>query len=95
MSKLNAEIVFENGELLLKIPESKTGEILMIQERITEQEILQEVDVPVIPIVGETDKPGKSISALAVKIQLKEGARPARIKQHPIKSEVRRELRND
>ena len=66
LSKLNAEIVFENGELLLKIPESKTGEILMIQERIKEQETLQEVDLAVIPTVWETVKPGKSKLALPV-----------------------------
>ena len=93
LSKLNAQIVFEEGEPFLKIPESKTGEILMIQERIKEKEILQEVDLVVIPTVWETDKPGKSKLAPPVKIQLQEGARPVRIKQYPIKTEVRQEIK--
>ena len=51
LSKLNAQSVFDEGELFLKIPESKTGEILMIQEKVKEQEIPPEVDLAAIPTV--------------------------------------------
>ena len=77
----------------LKIPESKTGEILMIQKKVKEQEIPPEVDLAVIPTVWETNITGKSKLAEPVKIDLKEGTGTARIKQYLIKSEVRQELK--
>ena len=89
LSKLNAQIVFDEGELFLKIPEPKTGEIPMIQEKVKEQEIPLEVDLAAIPTVWETNIPGKSKLAEPVKIDLKEGAGTVRIKQYPIKPEVR------
>ncbi|XP_010576473.1 PREDICTED: uncharacterized protein LOC104838433 [Haliaeetus leucocephalus] len=81
------------GELFLKIPESRTGEILMIQEKVEEQEIPPEVDFAVIPTVWETDIPGKSKLAAPVKIDLKENVGTVKIKQYPIKPEVRQELK--
>lgn len=50
LSKLNVQIVFKKGEILLKIPESKAGGILMRQEKVKEQ-IPQEVGQAVVPIV--------------------------------------------
>lgn len=65
----------------------------MIQEKVEEQEIPPEVEFAVIPTVWETDIPGKSKLAAPVKIDLKEDAGTVKIKQYPIKPEVRQELK--
>uniref|UniRef100_A0A8U8AYU1 ribonuclease H n=1 Tax=Geospiza parvula TaxID=87175 RepID=A0A8U8AYU1_GEOPR len=88
LAKLDAVITFENGELIMKIPESKTGQIFMIKEKPIPS-IPREVEDAVIPIVWETDIPGKSKLAQPVHVELKEGARAVQVKQYPIKPEAR------
>ncbi|XP_063253346.1 uncharacterized protein LOC134550534 [Prinia subflava] len=88
LAALEAVITFENGELVMKIPESKTGKILMIKEKPISN-IPKEVEDAVIPSVWETDVPGKSKLAQPVHVELKEGAKAVRIKQYPIKPEAR------
>lgn len=86
--KLDAVITFENEELIMKIPESKMGQILMIKEKPVPS-IPREVEDAVIPSVCETDIPGKSKLAQPVHVELKEGARAVQVKQYPIKPEAR------
>ncbi|XP_066195654.1 uncharacterized protein, partial [Sylvia atricapilla] len=88
LAALEAVITFENGELIMRIPESKTGKILMIKERPIPN-IPKEVEDAVIPSVWETDVPGKSKLAQPVHVELKEGTNAVRIKQYPIKPEAR------
>ncbi|XP_009981674.1 PREDICTED: endogenous retrovirus group K member 25 Pol protein-like [Tauraco erythrolophus] len=47
----------------------------------------------VLKAVWETDIPGKSKLAEPVKVELKEGAKPVKLKQYPIKPEIRQELK--
>jgi len=72
----------------MRIPESKVGQILMIKEKAVPH-MPKEVENAVMPTIWETDVPGKSKVAQPVKIELKEGARPVRIKQYPLKLEAR------
>ncbi|OWK50092.1 Pol polyprotein [Lonchura striata] len=87
LAKLDAVIIFENGELLMRTPESKTGKILMIKEK-TASSIPREVEDAVIPSVWETDIPGKSKLAQPIHVELKEGAKAVQVKQYPIKPEA-------
>ncbi|XP_065525208.1 uncharacterized protein LOC136009050 [Lathamus discolor] len=88
LSKLDATIVFENGELIMQIPESKTGQILVLKDKPIPQ-IPKEVEQAVIPTVWETEIPGKSKAAQPIIVELKDGARPVRVKQYPLKLEAR------
>jgi len=75
LAKLDATITFEDGELIMKVPESKVGQILMIKDK-PFVNIPREVENAVIATVWETDVPGKSKLAQLVKVELKEGAKP-------------------
>lgn len=88
LANLDATITFEDGELIMKVPESKVGQILMIKDK-PFVNIPREVENAVIPAAWETDVPGKSKLAQPVKVELKEGAKPVRIKQYPLKIEAR------
>ncbi|RLV63378.1 hypothetical protein DV515_00018332, partial [Chloebia gouldiae] len=88
LAKLDVVITFENGEILMKIPESKTGQILMIKEK-PAPSIPREVEDIVISSVWETDTPGKSKLAQPIHVELKEGAKAVQVKQYPIKPEAR------
>ncbi|XP_030367170.1 uncharacterized protein LOC115619267, partial [Strigops habroptila] len=88
LSKLNAKIIFENGELIMQVPESQSGQILVLKNS-PNARIPREVEEAVIPTVWETEIPGKSKMAQPVVVELKEGVRPVRIKQYPIKLEAR------
>ncbi|XP_030335442.1 uncharacterized protein LOC115605316, partial [Strigops habroptila] len=88
LSKLNAKIIFENGELIMQVPESQSGQILVLKNS-PNARIPRKVEEAVIPTVWETEIPGKSKVAQPVVVELKEGVRPVRIKQYPIKLEAR------
>ncbi|XP_061205549.1 uncharacterized protein LOC133210300 [Neopsephotus bourkii] len=88
LAKLDAKIIFENGELTMQVPESKAGQILVLKNKPTAR-IPEEVEQAVIPTVWETGVPGKSKSAQPVIVELKDGARPVRVKQYPLKLEAR------
>lgn len=88
LAKLDAKIIFENGELIMQIPESKVGQILILKGQ-PKRYIPKEVEEAAIPIVWETDIPGKSKAAPPVVAELTDGAMPVRIKQYPLKLEAR------
>uniref|UniRef100_A0A8U8BFS5 ribonuclease H n=1 Tax=Geospiza parvula TaxID=87175 RepID=A0A8U8BFS5_GEOPR len=87
LAKLDAVITFENGELIMKIPKSKTGQILMIKKKPVPS-IPREAEDAVISSVWETDIPGKAKLAQPAHVELKEGARAILVKQYPIKPET-------
>ncbi|RLV63571.1 hypothetical protein DV515_00018138 [Chloebia gouldiae] len=89
LSLLNAKILFEGGRVKLEIPDEEIGKIFVIQE-VDPTPIPDEISNVVVPWVWETGTPGKSKAAQPVVIELKEGAKPVRIKQYPIKLEARR-----
>ncbi|XP_064900790.1 protein NYNRIN-like [Columba livia] len=72
----------------MKVPESKVGQILLLKENPIVK-IPQAIEDAVIPTVWETDIPGKSKAAKPVKVALKEGAEPVRLRQYPLKLEAR------
>lgn len=88
LTKLDATITFEDGNLVMKVPESKVGQILLLKENPIVK-IPQAIEDAVIPTVWETDIPGKSKAAKPVKVALKEGAEPVRLRQYPLKLEAR------
>ncbi|TRZ08380.1 hypothetical protein HGM15179_018731 [Zosterops borbonicus] len=88
LAALEAVITIENGELIMRIPESKAGKILMIKEKLSPN-IPKEVEEAVIPSVWETDVPGKCKLAQPAHVELKEGANAIWFKQYPIKTEAR------
>lgn len=93
LDKLNAQIIFKNGEVQLLIPEAKAVEarIFMLQStQKPEEEIPAEVEDAVIPAVWASGIPGRSKLAKPVKVVLKSGAKPVRQKQYPIKWEARK-----
>ncbi|XP_072774779.1 uncharacterized protein [Taeniopygia guttata] len=86
---LNAKILFEGGRVKLEIPDEEIGKIFVIRE-VDPAPIPDEISNAVVPWVWETGTPGKSKAAHPVVIELKEGAKPVRVKQYPIKLEARR-----
>ncbi|RLV62484.1 hypothetical protein DV515_00019268, partial [Chloebia gouldiae] len=77
------------GRVKLEIPDEEIGKIFVIQE-VDPTPIPDEISNAVVPWVWETGTPGKSKAAQPVVIELKQGAKPVRIKQYPIKLEARR-----
>ncbi|GAB0210004.1 protein NYNRIN-like [Grus japonensis] len=94
LSKLDAQIIFKDGEIRLLIPESKAIEarVFMLQDSSKEEQIPEVVDNAVTPLVWASEVPGRSKLAEPVKVTLKPGAKPVRQKQYPIKWEARKGL---
>ncbi|KAK4817880.1 hypothetical protein QYF61_001690 [Mycteria americana] len=93
LEQLNAEIRFKDGEIEFKIPEESHIEILSLaltEPQVREEEIMQEIKDQVYPGVWASGIPGKAKNAELVVVKLKEGARPIRVKQYPLKLEDRR-----
>jgi len=82
LSKLEAQITFKNEEIELLIPESKAVEakVFMLQDSFKEEQIPEEVENAVIPLVWANEVPGWSILAEPVKVTLKPGSKPVRQK---------------
>ncbi|XP_059687384.1 LOW QUALITY PROTEIN: uncharacterized protein LOC132319767 [Gavia stellata] len=97
LEQLNAEIRFRNGEIEFKIPEENHIEILSLaltEPQIREERIPQEIKDQVYPGVWASGIPGKAKNAELVVVKLKEGARPVRVKQYPLKLEDRRGVKS-
>lgn len=95
LSKLDAQITFENGEIQVLIPESKAVEarIFMLQNmQKPEEEIPAEVEDAVTPLVWASGIPGWSKFAKPAKVVLKPGTKPVRQNQYLIKWQDRKEL---
>ncbi|KAK4811126.1 hypothetical protein QYF61_019757 [Mycteria americana] len=98
LSKLNAQIVFEKGNIQVQILEEKAleAQVLMLQEEAQEnpepKTIPEEILNAVTPLVWASGIPGRSHAAEPVNITLKPGARLVRQKQYPIKLEGRKGL---
>ncbi|XP_027528989.1 uncharacterized protein LOC113962435, partial [Neopelma chrysocephalum] len=89
LSALQAQIIFENGRVKLIIPEKNLAKIFVVKE-VEKGEIPPEIEQAVVPWVWETGVPGKSKAATPVRIELKEGVQPVRVKQYPISLEARK-----
>lgn len=79
----------------MQIPKSKDleAQVFMLQQpEKKEEEIPEEVENAVTPLVWATGVPGKSKAAEPVRIQLKPDAKPVRLKQYPLKLEARKRL---
>ncbi|KAK4812345.1 hypothetical protein QYF61_017122 [Mycteria americana] len=97
LEQLNAEIRFKDGEIEFKIPEENHIEILSLaltEPQVREEEIMQEIKDQVYPGVWASGIPGKAKNAELVVVKLKEGARPIRVKQYPLKLEDRRGVKH-
>ncbi|XP_051627156.1 uncharacterized protein LOC127462542 [Manacus candei] len=89
LSALQAKIIFEKGRVKIEIPEENLAKIFVVKE-VEKEEIPQEIEQAVVPWVWETGVPGKSKAATPVRIELKEGAQPVRVRQYPISLEARK-----
>ncbi|KAL9871155.1 uncharacterized protein GJ701_016870 [Geothlypis trichas] len=89
LSRLNVKIIFEEGRVKLEIPEEQIAGLFVIKE-VDAFPIPEEIEQAVVPWVWESGVPGKSKAAQPVKVELKEGAQPVRVKQYPLKLEARR-----
>ena len=76
------------------IPESKAAEAraFMLQDSFKEEQMPEEVENAVIPLVWANEVPGWSKLAEPVKVTLEPGSKPVRQKQYPIKGEARKGL---
>jgi len=90
LSKLESRINFKDGEIELLIPESKAIEarVFMLQDSFKEEQIPEEVESTVMPLVWANEVPGRSKLAEPVKVTLKPGSKPVKQKQYPIKWEA-------
>ncbi|XP_039245836.1 uncharacterized protein LOC114001396 [Pipra filicauda] len=89
LSTLQAKIIFEKGRVKMEIPEENLVKIFVVKE-VEKEEIPQEIEQAVVPWVWETGVPGKSKAATPVRTELKEGARPVRVRKYPISLEARK-----
>lgn len=89
LSRLNVKIIFEGGRVKLEIPEEQIASIFVIKE-VDASPIPEEIEQAVVPWVWESGVPGKCKAARPVKVELKEGAQPVKVKQYPLKLEARR-----
>ena len=64
----------------------------MLQDSFKEEQIPEEVENSVIPLVWPNEVPGWSKLAEPVKVTLKPGSKPVRQKQYPIKGEAQKGL---
>ncbi|KAK4811186.1 hypothetical protein QYF61_019818 [Mycteria americana] len=97
LEQLNAEIRFKDREIEFKIPEENHIEILSLvltEPQVREEEIMQEIKDQVYPGVWASGIPGKAKNAELVVVKLKEGTRPIRVKQYPLKLEDRRGVKH-
>lgn len=95
LSRLDAKIIFKNGQIQVCIPKSKAPEaqvFMLLQQADTTEEIPEEVNKAVNPSVWATDIPGRSKAAEPARMQLKPDAKPVRQKQYPLKLEARQGL---
>lgn len=91
LEQLEATIVFQRGKVEFQVKDDALVEVLslaLLQGGISPKP-LEEILNAVYPGVWASEVPGKAKSADPVIIRLKEGARPVRVKQYPLKLEDR------
>ena len=98
LCKLNAQVTFSRNAVQLHIPPETAwrAQICLLTDE-TSEEI--EENIPdavlnaVIPLVWASKNPGKAKKKESlIKVELKEGAKPVRVHQHPIRLEARKGL---
>ncbi|XP_042653128.1 uncharacterized protein LOC122153833 [Tyto alba] len=95
LEQLEAKIVFEKGEVTLEVKDQQYIQVLSLTLTSSSSggEISEEILNQVYPGVWATDVPGRAKNALPIEIRIKEGQRPVRIKQYPLKREDREGIR--
>ncbi len=95
LEQLGAKIIFEKGEITLEVKDQQYIQILSLTltSLPSEGKINEEILNQVYPGVWATDVPGRAKSAPPVEVKVKEGRRPVRIKQYPLKKEDREGIR--
>jgi len=94
LSKVEAQITFKNGETELLIPKPKAieGRVFILQDSFKEEQIPEEVEEAVMPLVWANEVPGWPKLAELVQVTLEPGSKSVRQKQYPIKWEARKGL---
>ncbi|NXD88926.1 POL5 protein, partial [Halcyon senegalensis] len=92
---LEAEIIFDKGKIKLKIKEDRIFDALSLAllETKVELEIPPEISDQVYPGVWASEVPGKAKNATPIKIKLKPGEKPVKIKQYPLRLEDRKGIK--
>lgn len=89
---MEAEIKFEKGEISIKVTLSKLEAAAIYFIDIVISNLPGEVEDAVIPVAWAIGIPRQSKAAKLITIQLRQGARPVRLKQYPTKIKARRGL---
>lgn len=89
-----AKTTFENVEIKLKTPDSKIvkARTFVLQEQVGQEEIPEEVENAVTPLVWPIDIPRKSKVVMLVKIPLKPSSKLVRQKKISNKTNTRIKL---
>ena len=95
LEQLGAKITFEKGEITLEVKDRQYTQALslVLTSLPSEGKIDEEILNQVYPGVWATDVPGRAKNAPPVEVKIKEGQRPVRIKQYPLKEEDREGIR--
>ena len=95
LEQLGAKITFEKGEITLEVKDRQYTQALslVLTSLPSEGKIDEEILNQVYPGVWATDVPGRAKNAPPVEVKIKEGQRPVRIKQYPLKKEDREGIR--
>ncbi|XP_042653251.1 uncharacterized protein LOC122153867 [Tyto alba] len=95
LEQLEAKIVFKKGEVTLEVKDQQYIQVLslILTSFSSGGEISEEILDQVYPGVWATDVPGRAKNALPIEVRIKEGQRPVRIKQYPLKREDREGIR--
>ncbi|XP_040434725.1 uncharacterized protein LOC121080650 [Falco naumanni] len=95
LEQLGAKITFEKGEITLEVKDQQYTQALslVLTSLPSEGKIDEEILNQVYPGVWATDVPGRAKNAPPVEVKIKEGQRPVRIKQYPLKKEDREGIR--
>ena len=92
LERLEAEIIFRQGIMELKVKENQLIEILSLAlmdpgTSVTSTPENAEITNQVYPEVWATGIPGRARHVVPITVELKEGAKPIRQKQYPLKLE--------
>ncbi|GAB0208873.1 protein NYNRIN-like [Grus japonensis] len=92
---LEAEILFKNGEIKLKVKEKELISVMSLNQLQEDQvfDIPDEIENQVYPEVWAKGIPGRVKTATPVEIKLKTGASVVRIKQYPLKIQDRKGIK--
>ena len=95
LEQLEAEIIFEKGKMELKIGEEQLINVLSLALIQTDPKgkVPSEITDQVYPGVWATEVPGKAKNATLIVVKLKQGEKPVKIKQYPLRIEDRRGIK--